>query len=164
MTGGSESWLSLVFKFVNFAVLLGLLIKFAGKPLKEYFANRHKAVKDKLDEAEKRIKEAQAIKAEYESRLAALDVEIEAFKKTIMEEAEKEKQKMVDEATHFVSKLKEQAMLTYEQEIKEVRDRIKEDIARLTIERAEKLVKERLTKEDHHKMVEAFIENMRSLN
>jgi F-type H+-transporting ATPase subunit b len=164
MTGGSESWLSWVFKIVNFALLLGILIKFAGKPLKGYFVNKHKAVKDRLDEAEKTLKDALSLKEEYQGKLANLEAEVETFKKGVMEEVEREKKKMIDEATEFASKLKNQATLTYQQEIRELRDKVKEDIARLTIEGAEKLVAERLTKEDHNRMVEGFIDKMRSLN
>jgi len=164
MTGGSESVLSWVFKFVNFAVLLGVLIKYGGKPLKDYFINKHKAVKDKIEEAERMLKEAQELKATYESKLGNLDKEIEAFKKTILEDAENEKKKIMAEAMGLVSKLKEQAAFTYAQEAKEVSGKIKEEVVRLTMEQAEKLVKERLTKEDHNKMVEEFIEKMGSLN
>ncbi|MCX5813574.1 MAG: ATP synthase F0 subunit B [Proteobacteria bacterium] len=164
MTGGSESWLSWVFKFVNFAILVGVLIKFAGKPFKDYFINRHNTVKDKLEEAERVLREAQEMKATYENRLECLNEEIGEFKKAVLEDAEKEKKRIQDEATAFASKLREQATLTYTQEAKEVSDRIKEEIVRLTMEQAEKLVKERLTKEDHNRMVEEFIEKMGSLN
>jgi F-type H+-transporting ATPase subunit b len=164
MTGGSESWLSWVFKFVNFAVLVGVLIKFAGKPFKDYFISRHNTVKDKLEEAERILREAQEMKATYENRLESLNEEIEGFKKTVLEDAEKESKRIQDEAIAFSSRLREQATITYTQAAKEVRDRIKEEIVRLTMEQAEKLVKERLTKEDHNKMVEEFIEKMGSLN
>jgi len=46
MTVGGESLWSIAFRFLNFAVLLAILIKFAGKPLKNYLANRHNARKD----------------------------------------------------------------------------------------------------------------------
>jgi F-type H+-transporting ATPase subunit b len=164
MTGGSESWLSWVFKFVNFAVLVGVLIKFGAKPLKDYFINKHTIVKEKIEEADRMFKEAQELKATYESKLGNLDKEIEEFKKTILEEAENEKKKIMGEAMALVSKLKEQAALTSAQEAKEVSGKIKEEIVRLTMEQAEKLVKERLTKEDHNRMVEEFIEKMGSLN
>jgi len=164
MTGGSESWLTWIFKIANFAILVGVLVKFAGKPLKDFFINRHKAVKEKLDEAEKTLKDAMTMKQEYEGKLANLGSEIDAFKKGVMEEVESEKKKMIDEATAFASKMKEQAAHTYQQEVRELREKIKEDIAKLTIERAEKLVAERFTKEDHGRMVEVFIDKMRSLN
>jgi F-type H+-transporting ATPase subunit b len=110
------------------------------------------------------FKEAEAIKKEYEERLAKLDEEIDAFKKVVVEETGKETHKILEEARGLALKIKEQARLTYEQEIKEVRGKIKEEIARLTMERAEKIVMERFKRTDHDRMVEEFIEKLRSLN
>ncbi len=164
MAGGSESLLSWVFKFINFFVLVGILIKFAGKPLKEYLQSRHNAIKNKLEEAERMFKEAESLKSEYEKKIAKLDDEVEAFKKNVMAEAEKEKKKILDEAKELTVRIKEQARLTYEQEAKEAIGRIKEEIARQTIEKAEKIVMEKLTKDDHNRMVGEFIEKLRSMN
>jgi len=164
MTGGSESWLSIGFKFFNFALLVGILVKFVGKPLKNYLAGRQKEVKERLEEANKALKEAQDLKAEYEKRLSNLDKELELFKKATMEEAEKERDRIIADAKEFASKIKAQVIFTYEQEAREVRMKIKEEIANLTIERAEKLISDTMTKEDHRRLVEDFIEKMRSLN
>jgi F-type H+-transporting ATPase subunit b len=164
MTAGSESWLSWLFKFINFAVLVAILVKFAGKPLKNYLQSRSTGVQEKLDEADRLFKEAGELKKEYQSRLSKLDDEIEAFKKTILEDTEKEKKKIIDEATEFATRIKEQAKLTYQQEIREMTNRIKEEIAKLTMERAEKLIIEQYSHKDHELMVNEFIEKLRSLN
>ncbi len=164
MSGGPESIWSWVFKFVNFFVLVGLLVKFAGKPLKDYLLTRHQTIKDKLEEAEKTYKEAEALKAEYEKKIAKLDEEIVAFKNKVMAEAEKEKKKILDDAEEFASKIKLQAKLTYEQEARDVMGKIKEEIAKKTIENAEKIVLDRITKKDHDRMVGEFIEKLRSMN
>jgi len=164
MTAGSESILSWVFKFVNFAVLVGIIIKFGGKPLKDYFVNKHKTVKDKIDEADKTLKEAMELKAKYEGMIENLDLEIDSFKKAVLADAENEKKKIMDESIRLISKLKEQATLTYEQEAKEMTGKIKEEIARLTMEKAELLVREKFTKEDHNRMVQEFIQKIGSLN
>ena len=49
-------------------------------------------------------------------------------------------------------------------EVDSAANRIREEVVRLTMEQAEKLVKERLTKEDNNRLVEEFIEKMGSLN
>jgi F-type H+-transporting ATPase subunit b len=104
MTAGSESWLSWAFKIFNFAVMVAVLVKFAGKPLMNFLQNRSTNVKGKLDEADRLFKEAEALKEEYQSRLSKLDNEIEAFKKSVLEDTEKEKKKILDEATEFAKK------------------------------------------------------------
>jgi len=164
MTGGSESWLSWAFKIFNFAVLVAILVKFAGKPLKNYLQARSSDVKGKMDEADRLFKEAETLRNEYQARLSKLDGEIEAFKKSIQEETEKEKTKILAEATEFAKRIKEQANITYQQEIREMTSKIKEEIAKLTMERAEKLIVEKYDRRDHERMVDEFIEKLRSLN
>ena len=117
-----------------------------------------------MDEADRLLKEAEALKKEYQSRLSKLDGEIEAFKKSILEDTEKEKKKILDEATEFARRIKEQANITYQQEIREMTSKIKEEIAKLTMERAEKLIIEKYNPKDHELMVDEFIEKLRSLN
>lgn len=164
MTAGSESWLSWAFKVFNFAVLVAILVKFAGKPLKNFLQNRSADIRGKLDEADRLFKEAEELKEEYKSRLSKLDDEIEAFKRSVLEDTEKEKKKILDEATGFAKRIREQANLTYQQEIREMTSRIKEEIAKLTMERAEKLIIEKYNRKDHELMVDEFIEKLRSLN
>lgn len=164
MTAGGESWLDWLFKIINFAVLVGILIKFAGKPLKNYLVTRHNSIKEKLEEAERKAIEAEALRAKYEERLAGLEKELEAFKKDILEETEKERKKILADAEAFALRIKQQAGITYEQEVREIRGKIKEEIARLTVEKAETLIREKVGKKDHDQMVEDFIEKLRSLN
>jgi F-type H+-transporting ATPase subunit b len=164
MTAGSESWLSWVFKVFNFAVLVAILVKYAGKPLKTYLQKRSADVREKLDEADRLFKEADALKNEYQARLAKLDGEIEAFKKSVQEDTEKEKNKILAEATEFARRIKEQASITYQQEIREMTGKIKEEIAKLTMERAEKLIVEKYNAKDDELMVDEFIQKLRSLN
>ncbi len=164
MTAGGESIWSIIFKFFNFAVLVAALIYFVGKPLKNFLANRHKTIKDKIEETQKALSEAEELRSRYQERLAKLDGEIEAFKKQVLQDAEEEKNKIIEEAQRFSVKIREQAQLTAQQEQKAIARRIREEIARLTVEEAEKLVKEKITKADHEKMVDDFIVKLRSLN
>lgn len=164
MTTGGESWLSWVFKFVNFAILIGILIKFGGKPLKDYFYNRHKRIKDKLEQAEKMLQEAENLRKEYMEKLAGFDREIDAYKKVIYEKMANDERKMSIETLELATRIRNQATLTYEQELKETQYKIKEEIAKLTVERAKRLLEERLNKNDHDSMVEEFIDKLRSLN
>ncbi len=163
-SGGGEPILSIVFKFVNFGILVAILVKFGGKPLKNFLMNRHNTIKEKIEEASKLLAEAEILKQEYEGKLARLDGDIEVFKKTIIGDMEKEKTKIIEEAAQVAAKIKEQALLTYEQELREVKDKIKADIAELTIKKAEQLIVEKISKSDHEKMVDDFIVKLRSLN
>ncbi len=161
--GGESAW-QIIEKFINFFILVGLLIYFLSKPLKSYLKKRHDTVKTQLEETEKVLKEAQEIRAQYQAKLDKLDGEIEVFKKQTIQEAEAEKKKIIEEAQAFAERIREQARLTAEQENKEMARRIKEEISRLTVVQAEKLITEKITQSDHDKLVEEFIVKLRSMN
>lgn len=153
-----------MFKFINFAVLVAILIKFGGKPFKDYLQKRHQVVKEKIEEAERLLKEAGETKHLYEEKLGRLEAEIEAFRKSVINEMEKERAKMLQEAQALASRIREQAELAYGQEIKEAMAKVRAEIAERTIKAAEQRVRETFGKEDHEKMVEEFIQKVRSIN
>ncbi len=156
--------LSLLFKFVNFAVLVGILVKFGGKHLKNFLRQRHDAVKEKIERAERLLKEAGETKQLYEEKLSRLDAEIQSFRKGVIEEMEKERKKILEEAQAMAARIREQAQLAYGQEMKEALAQVRAEIAERTIKAAEQKVRQAFGKEDHERMVEEFITKVRSFN
>ncbi|HVN23040.1 MAG TPA: ATP synthase F0 subunit B [Syntrophorhabdales bacterium] len=154
-----EPW-SFIVKLFNFAVMVAILVKFAGKPLKNALQSRRNAVKEKVDEADRLLKEAEALKKGYESKLGDLDSEIEAFRKKAMQEAEQEKTKIVGEAQALAERIRQQARLAYDQEMKDAMLAVQAQIARRTLQNAEAAVRQAFKKDDHDKMVDEFIANL----
>jgi F-type H+-transporting ATPase subunit b len=158
-----EPWAFLV-KLLNFAVVLGILLKFAGKPVKDYLQNRHNAVKEKVDEADRLLREAEGLRKTYEAKLAKLDSEMEAFRRTAIQEAEQEKSRIVAEALALADRIRQQAQLAYDQEMKDAMTAVQAQIARRTLQTAEAAVRQIFKEEDHNKMVDEFIEKLRGQN
>jgi len=154
---------ALLIQCINFAILLFIIVKFGKKPFKEYLKNRHETVKERIEEAERLLKEAQEVKALYTEKLEKLPGEIEAFRAQALKEAETERAKILAEAQELASRIREQARLAYEQEMKETLSRVRAEVVAHTIETAEEVVRERFTKEDHDRMVEDFITNVGSV-
>lgn len=158
-----EPWSFLV-KVFNFAVMLGILLKFAGKPFKDFLRNRANAVREKVDEAGRLLKEAESLKSTYEAKFADLDQEMETFRRTAIAEAEQEKSKIVAEALSLAERIRQQAQLAYDQEMKDAMSAVQAQIARRTLQAAETAVKQIFKEEDHNKMVDEFIEKLRGQN
>ncbi len=154
---------ALLIQCINFAILLFIIVKFGKKPFKEYLKNRHETVKERIEEAERLLKEAQEVKALYVEKLSKLPEEIEAFRANAVKEAEIERTKILAEAQDLASRIREQARLAYEQEMKETMSRVRAEVAAHTIKTAEEVVREKFTKEDHDRMVEDFITNVGSV-
>ncbi|MBP1729948.1 MAG: synthase subunit b [Deltaproteobacteria bacterium] len=157
----SEGPVSVLLKFVNFGVMVAILYKFAAKPFKDFLRNRQASVKDKLNESERLLAEARNLKTSYERRLAQLDQEIETFRKTALEEAEKEKARILAEARVMADRIREQAQLAYDQEMRDAMAGVRAEIASRTLVAAEKNIKELFKEEDHSRMVDEFIEKLR---
>lgn len=164
MTQAGESLLSILFKLVNFGILLAILLKFAGKPVKRFFLERHKKVKQEIGDKEKMLQEMDSLISEIKTKIGRLDLEIQEIRKKVLEEAYAERDRIIKEAEALADKLREQVSLTKEQEIKEMRRYVMEEVAKRTVEEAERLVVESIKKEDHARLVKAFIERLRNLN
>ncbi len=128
----AEPWSFLV-KILNFAIMVGILVKYAGKPLKNALQNRRNAVKERVDEAERLFKEAEHLKKSYEAKLGKLDEEIENFRRTAIQEAEQEKNRIVSDARALAERIKQQAQLAYDQEMKDAMSVVQAQIARRTL-------------------------------
>jgi len=157
-------WLQLLFQFINFGLLVFALVYLLRKPLGDYLRKRSQSVREKMEEAGRLIAEAEEAKKLYEDRLSRLDAEIASFRKSILEEMEKEKKKIADEAQALALRIGGQARLAYEQEMREATARIRAEIADRTIKTAEEKVRKIFGKDDHDRMVEEFIRKVRSVN
>ncbi len=157
-------WLQLLFQFVNFAILAFALVYFLRKPLKTYLLNRRRTIKEKLEEADRRIGEAEEAKKLYEERLSKLEAEIEAFRVKVLSEMEEERKKVLDDARALASRIGEQARLAYEQEMKEALAKVRSEIAGRTILSAERKMRETFGRQEHDRMVEEFIQKVGSVD
>ena len=157
-------WLQLLLQFINFGVLVFILVHFLKKPLGAYLQSRSRSVREKVEEAERLIREAGEAKKLFEGRLAGLGAEIDAFRKSVLEEMEKEKKKVLDEASALAARISDQARLAYEQEMRETMARVRSEVAARTIKAAEEKVRGAFSKDEHDRMVEDFIKRVRSVN
>jgi len=150
----------LLWRVVNFAILLWILIKATGKPIKNYFANRRESLVRAIDEARKAKEAAERLFREYEEKLARLDDEIKELESRIKADAEAEKQRILSEAERFVEKVKHQAEQMADQEVVMAKRRLKDEAAKLAMEAAEVMIKENISAADQHKMVENYLEKV----
>ena len=77
---------------------------------------------------------------------------------------EMEKKNVLDEAHALAARIREQARLAYEYEMKEAMEKVRAEITGRTIEEATAQVREMFRQDDHDRMVEEFIEKVRSAN
>lgn len=133
---------------IIFILLLVLLRKFAWNPILGAVRNRETTINDALAAAEKAKLEMQNMHADNEKLLQ----EARAERELMMKEAREIKAKMIsdakEEAKSEANKMVAQAQLAIESEKKSAIAELKQQVASLSIEIAEKVVKQELSKSE----------------
>ena len=151
--------LGLVFwTLVTFLILLFILRKFAWKPILGAVSDREEGIKDALASAEKARQEMENLTADNERILQEARAEREAM----LKDARDVKNKMIadakGEAQAQASKMIEQAQLAIESEKKAAMAELKSNVAGLSLDIAEKVVRDELSNKDKQlKLVEDML-------
>jgi F-type H+-transporting ATPase subunit b len=141
-----------------FLLLIFLLRKFAWKPILTAVNEREEGIKNALLSAENAKKEMQNLKSDNEKLLADARVE----RDVILKEAREIKDKIISEAKEDAQiqagKLIEQAKAAINSEKNAAMTELKNQISNLSIEIAEKVLREELSnKESQTKLVEKML-------
>lgn len=143
---------------ITFLILLFILRKFAWKPILGAVSDREEGIKDALASAEKARQEMENLTADNERILQEARAEREAM----LKDARDMKNKMIsdakDEAQAQASKMIEQAQIAIESEKKAAMAELKSHVAGLSLDIAEKVVRDELSNKDKQlKLVENML-------
>lgn len=153
-----------IWQIVLFLLLLFLLRKFAWRPILKAVEDRETGIKNALDSAESAKKEMENLQADNQKLLQEARIEREAMLKEAREMKNKIIEDAKDEAKVEAVKLVEQARASIETEKKAAIADLKSQVANLSIDIAEKVVKEELSNKDKQlKLVESML-NEATLN
>ncbi len=143
---------------LSFLILLFVLKKFAWKPILGAVTEREQGILDALASAEKAKLEMQNLTADNERILK----EARAERENLLKEAREIKTKMItdakDEAQVQANNMITQAQVAIESEKKAAMAELKSHVASLSIDIAEKVVREELSNKDRQlKLVESML-------
>lgn len=141
-------WTSLVF-----VLLLILLSKYAWKPILNAIKEREQGIADALSTAEKAKKEMQELKAGNEKILA----EARAERDNLLKEARETKDSIIAEAKSKATKESERILQSTREQIQNEKNaaitELKNQVAVLSIEIAEKILKSELSTDEKQKQL-----------
>ena len=143
---------------VLFIALVLLLKKFAWKPILDSVNDREEGIKNALDSAEKAKLEMENLQADNQKLLQEARMERESM----LKEARDLKNKMIEdakgEAQEQANKIITQAQAAIESEKKAAIAELKSQVANLSIDIAEKVVRAELSNKDKQlKLVESML-------
>jgi F-type H+-transporting ATPase subunit b len=151
----------LIFPAINFLLFAFVMRKYAIPAVRESLRKRRDTITQALNEAKKAKDEAQALRQEYEQKLASLAAEQERLRQQALEDAEREKTRILDEARKMADRARLEAQQTAQREVEEARRILRQEVAEQAVRLATELVRARLTPNDQGRLIQDLVQEVR---
>jgi F-type H+-transporting ATPase subunit b len=146
---GIPGW---ILKIANMVLFIGVLVYFAGGPVKKAFRERGEAIRRANEEALQRRQRADQMAGEIQARLAAIETEVKAIHERAVAEGERQKRELLAAAEAEAQKILNNARSEVDNRLKHARTELTEFAGQLASERAEVLLREKITEQDQKKL------------
>jgi F-type H+-transporting ATPase subunit b len=153
-----------VWKIVNFSILVFILVKFAGKPLKNFLRQRKELIEKSIKEAQEAKELAKKALAEVEERLKLKDKEVEEIISLSKTSGEAERDRLIQDGERLKVKILEQAKANIEHEVKMAREAIKAEAVEAAMNLAEEKIKKKITTQEQEKLLQESIKLLEGKN
>ena len=153
---GESAATDLMWRIVNLALLLGVLVVFARKPLQAFFRDRRERIQGELQSAAQLRKEAEQRYAKWQRQLVGLDAELELVRATARERAEAERERILADARAAAERIRSDAHVAVEQELRRAREQLRDEASALSIRLASELLQAQVTDTDRDRLLDEF--------
>jgi F-type H+-transporting ATPase subunit b len=146
---------------LNAALLYGVIIRYARKPLANALKNRKTGILRGMNEAKRMRKDAESRLADYESKLEHIEDEIERVTKEMREAAAAERESVLKDARERRERMERDARLLVEQELAAARDGMKRELVSQALASATESLKTRLTEDDNRRLADEYLAGLK---
>jgi F-type H+-transporting ATPase subunit b len=150
----------LVAALLNFGIFAFLIIKFGGPKIAGYLRTRHDTIKHDLAEAARLRAEAAAKLAEYSTRVASINAEVDQMIGEIRADAEAEKARILADARAQADALKKDASDRIASEIARARLELEQEVVAAAVGAAERILRQNTTAADQTALFDGFVASL----
>ena len=147
----------LVMRWLNFGIIVFILVKYARTPIKDFLLSRREEVAREIEgievqkeEAEKKIQDAARMLNESEIRFTKI-------KERIIQEGEKSRQKIIEDAQQESKILLESTKKRLENQLLDAKKTFQSELVDMAISLAMKRLPDEITTEDNQKFTNQFL-------
>ena len=153
--GLNPAWL--LAQIINFALLLVILRAVAYKPVLNMLNTRKQKIQESLDYAESVKKQAAEQQKEFDRKLEEARREAQAAAAVAAQAGEKEREAILVQTREDARKMIEQAKEQIEYERKQMLAELRQEVVRLSLLAAQKVVSQSLDEQAHHRLINDFL-------
>ena len=144
--------------FLGFpSFVLAVLIFFARKPVKDFFAERRGQITNDLESAAELLSQAETRNAELSRKLVDLNTQIEEIKETAQRRADEESERILADAHRTAERIRSDATAAIDQELSRAQRELRREAADLALELAAGILEDQVGDADRDRLVDEFI-------
>lgn len=152
----SEPRHELLYKTINFAILVGALAYVLRKPLAEFLSSRSASIQKSLEEGRRALEASQTQLQAVEEKLRRLESEIAAFKASAVTEMEAERLRLEQASAEEGNRILESARVQMDAALRGAKLDLKNYTAQKAVTLAEELIRARLDDAGRQRLVAQF--------
>ena len=150
----------IVISLANLVILFLILKKLLFKPVKKIVDKRQKELDAEFRKAEKTQAEADAIKAEWEGKMATAEAEADKIISDAVERADSRNEVMLYESREKADQIIRKAKADIERERKDARETIKKEIVDVSQALSEQIIGREINMDDHRDLIDRAIDRI----
>lgn len=150
----------LLWRALNFAALVFILVKFLSKPIAAGLGGRRRQIQDEMETMQEKRDEAEKAYKKFELRLAGMEDEMATLVEKAKAMAEDEKTRILAEAESAAEELRRQAEAAVQRTLAQAKSSLQAEIAEQAVVLAEELIVKNLTPEDQVAITEQYLERV----
>ncbi len=147
----------LITQIINFVILLVLLRLLLYKPILNMLNSRKQKIQESLEYAERVKAEAAEQQKEFDHKLEQARREAQAASQAAQQVGEKEREAILSQARDEARKMVEQAKEQIQYERKQMMADLHEEVVRLSLLAAQKVINQSLDERAHRQLVNDFL-------
>jgi len=147
----------LLWHAVNLALLVGVIVYFARRPIREFLDERRATIQTDLQEAQGQLASAEENLAACQRRIDDLDRELAEIRTAVQAQAEAERARILREAEAAAERIRRDAQGSVDQELRRARERLRAETAELAVKLAGELIEAQIGAEDQERLVAEFM-------
>ena len=151
---------TLIAQIVNFLILVGILTKFAYKPLMQALEDRQSKIAGDIDSAERERREAEQLKIGYQQQLAEARTQAQAIVEKAEKLAEEAKEEILKEARVESARILKAVQDEVARERALALAELKGEVVTLSMAVASKIIEKNIDTEANANLVASFIEKL----
>jgi len=150
----------MIWTFINFAILLFLIIKFGGKAIVKGLQAREEHIDGQIKAAEEANEKAQKLFAESEAKITSARQEMAEIIAKGKDQAEIQLRKATEEADAIRRKKIEESAREIERQKITALNQIRNEVAGLVVEATEKILQEKIDSTKDYELINKYIDNI----